>query len=101
MFRASHLYHVPIYIACVAAGAGGTWYFTRGMPPVPARQDAAAVPHQVRTVSWFEAHRAEMTQKNATCNDNPGGAMADPECENAATAKEHIDFKEFLAGAPK
>ena len=63
MFRASHLYHVPIYLACVAAGAGGTWYFTRGMPPVPARQDAAAVPHQVRTVSWFEAHRAEMTQK--------------------------------------
>ena len=29
MFRASELYHVPIYIACVAAGAGGTWYFTR------------------------------------------------------------------------
>jgi hypothetical protein len=101
MFRASQLYQVPIYLACIAAGAGGTWYLNRDTSPVPAPHDAAEVPHPARTVSWFEAHRAEMTQKMASCNDNPGGAMADPECENAATAKEHTDFKEFLAGAPK
>lgn len=101
MFRASQLYQVPIYLACIAAGAGGTGYLTRGTSPAPPQQNAAAAPHPVRTASWFEAHRMEMTQKYASCNDNPGGAMVDPECQNAATAKERTDLKEFLAGAPK
>ena len=101
MFRASRLSQVSLCLACFAAGAGSTWYITRVASPTPVRQEAAAAPHPVRTVSWFQAHPSEMRQKFAACNDNPGGAMADPECENAATAKEHIDFKEFLAGAPK
>ncbi len=101
MFRASQLYHVPIYIACAAAGAGGTWYFTRVASPTPAQQSATAMPPPVRTVSWFEAHPSEMRQKFAACNDNPGGAMADPECVNASDANDHVSLSRMLRGAPK
>jgi hypothetical protein len=70
MFR--HFYHVPIYIACIAAGASGMWYLTKAAPPPP-----------VHTVSWFRAHLAEAKKKNAECDNNPGGARTDPECINA------------------
>lgn len=101
MFRASGLYHIPIYLACIAAGAGGTWYLTKADSPALTQQDAAAVSHAVRTVSWFKAHQPEMNQKLAACNDNPGGAMTDPECQNALDAKSRIDTDGSLAGAPK
>lgn len=105
MFRTSWLHQFPIYIACFAAGAGSTWYLTRvtviAPAPAPAQQNAAPVTHQLRTASWFEAHRAEMAAKLAECSDNPGGAMADPECVNADKARAHIAFTELRAGAPK
>jgi hypothetical protein len=101
MFRAGGLYHIPVYLACIAVGAGGTWYLTKATFPAPRRQDAAAIPHGVRTVSWFEAHQAVMNQKLDACNDNPGGAMKDPECQNALDAKSHIDTDNFLAGGRK
>jgi hypothetical protein len=87
MFRTTWLYHIPIYLACIAAGAGGTWYLTKASPSVLAHQDAAAVPRPVHTVSWFKAHRAEARQKNAECDDNPGEAMHDVECINADQAR--------------
>jgi hypothetical protein len=101
MFRASELYHIPIYLACVAAGAGGTWYLTKAPSPALTQQDAAAVPHSVRTVSWFNAHQPEMNQKLATCNDNPGGAMTDPECQNALDAKSRIDTDSLATAVRK
>ena len=101
MFRASWLYHIPIYLACIAVGVGGTWYLTKGGSSPLTQQDAAAVPHPVRTVSWFEAHQPVMNQKLNACNDNPGGTMTDPECQNALDAKSRIDTDSSLAGAPK
>ena len=101
MFRASELYHIPIYLACIAAGAGGTWYLTKAASPALTQQHVAPVSHPVRTVSWFESHQSEMNQKLDACNDNPGGAMTDPECQNALDAKSHIDTDRSLAGAPK
>ena len=99
MFRASWLYHIPIYAAFFAAGAGSASYLTN--PPVPAQQGSEAAPHPVRTVSWYEAHRPEMNQKFASCNDNPGGALFDPECQNALDAKGHIGMAGFIKGPPK
>lgn len=87
MSRASELYHIPIYLACIAAGAGGTWYLTKVDSPAPTPQHAAALPHPARTVSWFKAHPAEARQKNAECDDNPGAAMHDAECINADQAR--------------
>lgn len=87
MFRAGNLYHIPIYLACIAAGAGGTWYLTKATSPALTPQEAAAVPHAIRTVSWFKAHQAEARQKNAECDDNPGAAMHDAECINADQAR--------------
>lgn len=109
MFRTSRLYQLSICIVCFAAGAGSAWYFIRvtvpapppAPTPAPAQQNAAPVTHQLRTASWFEAHRAEMAAKLAECSDNPGGAMADPECVNADKARAHIAFTELRAGAPK
>jgi len=101
MFRGIRLSHAPLYLLCFAAGAGSTWYLTRPTSQATRQQNAASAPQAVRPVSWFTSHRIELAQKIAACSDNPGGAMADPECENAATAKEHIDVQEFLAGAPK
>lgn len=40
----------------------------------------------VRTVAWFTAHPVEMRAKIAACNNNPGEAKRDPECENASDA---------------
>ena len=54
---------------------------------------AAAAP--VRTVSWYRQHQADLKQKLAACNDNPGAAMTDVECQNAAEAKSQIDTDEF------
>jgi hypothetical protein len=85
MFRV--LYHIPIYLACIAAGAGGTWYFTKADSPALTEHDAASVPRPVRTVSWFKAHPAEARRKNAECDDNPGVAMHDAECINADQAR--------------
>jgi hypothetical protein len=87
MPRVSGLYHIPIYLACVAAGAGGTLYLTKAAAPALTQQDGAAAPHPVRTVSWFKAHKTEARQKNAECDDNPGAAMRDAECINADQAR--------------
>ena len=76
MFRASRLSQVSLCLACFAAGAGSTWYITRVASPTPVRQEAAAVPHPVRTVSWFQAHPSELKQNLAACYDNPGGAVS-------------------------
>ena len=105
MFPAVQLSRVSLILACFAAGvgtgAGGTWFLTRpAFSPGP-QQDAAVVPRPVRTVSWFEAHPSEMKQKYAACNDNPGGAMTDPECENALAANDHLGLAEILKGAPE
>jgi hypothetical protein len=37
----------------------------------------------------------------ATCNDSPGTALHDPECFNAASAKENSDIDRFIESAPK
>jgi hypothetical protein len=101
MLRASRLYQLSLCLVCFAAGASSTWYITRVAFPTPVQQDAAAVPPPVRTVSWFAAHPSEMRQKFAACNDNPGGAMTDPECENALTAREHTGLADSFPEAPR
>jgi hypothetical protein len=101
MLRARELYHIPIYLACIAAGAGGTLFLTKAPSPGLTRQDAAEVSRPVRTVSWFKAHQPEMNQKLVACNDNPGGAMTDPECQNALDAKSRIDTDSEAAGVNK
>ena len=78
MFRL--FYHVPIYIACVAVGAGGTWYLNR---TVSGRVACGIAEPSVHTVSWFRAHLAEAKKKNAECDNNPGEARTDAECINA------------------
>lgn len=94
---------VPLVLVSVIAGAGGAYYLTR--PVTATRPTAVAarvmMPRTVRTVSWFEAHQPEMTQKLTACNNDPGGGMHDPECLNASDAKEHVDIQNFLASAPK
>jgi hypothetical protein len=96
---------VPLILAGVIAGAGGAIYLTRPLtatrPVGEARVAVVVTPRTVRTVSWFQAHQLEMTQKLGACKDNPGGGMLDPECQNALDAKEHVDTQNFLASAPK
>ena len=85
-----------------AAGAGGTWYLTRPMSLAPTPGEAAVIhPRPVHTVSWFKAHRAGLAQQIIACSDNPGVGTFDPDCENAAQAKEEIDTADFLASAPR
>ena len=81
---------VVVAVCSGAAGAGGGWYLTKATLSPP-----------VHTVSWFQEHQSEMMRKVAACNDNPGGAMTDPECTNAENAKEHIDLSKLLEMPPK
>lgn len=46
-----------------------------------------ALAEEPHTVSWYLAHRAEMTAKLTACNDDPGHAAHDPNCENAHQAR--------------
>jgi hypothetical protein len=78
---------------CAGATGYGAGYFSRTAPST-----VAAVPPPERTVSWFIDHRPELAQKIATCKDNPGGALTDPECANAAEADGKIGLAEFRAG---
>jgi hypothetical protein len=41
-----------------------------------------------------------LKQKLAACNDNPGAAITDVECQNAAEAKSQIDMDEFQGKQP-
>lgn len=92
---------VPLILAGVVAG--GAFYLTR--PNSETRPTAATavvmISRTVHTVSWFQGHQIEMTQKLSACNNNPGGQMSDPECQNASDAKQHLDIQNFLASAPK
>jgi len=92
---------VPLILAGIVAGVGGAFYLTRPLTATRPATAIVAIPRTVRTVSWFEAHQLEMTQKLSACNDNPGGGLLDPECQNASDAKEHLDVQRFLASAPK
>lgn len=103
-------------LACglpVAIGAGGAlyyYYMTNGAGPVAS--GAGALPHganqifvlpppSVHTVTWYQAHPAEIKVKLAACNNSPGTAMHDPECYNAESAKEGSDIDHFIESAPK
>jgi hypothetical protein len=100
----------PLQVACVPliligaiAGAGEAYYLAHPVtvPRPPAGTAIVTIPRTVRTVSWFEAHQLEMTQKLKICNNDPGGGTHDPECLNASDAKQHVDIQQFLASAPK
>jgi hypothetical protein len=96
--RAEVIRLVAVALCFGAGGAGGTWYLVKMTPPTSAPVTATAItPHSVRTVSWFKAHQAEMMQKRAACDDNPGSARTDPECANADNA--FLD--RMMAGPPK
>jgi type IV secretory pathway VirB4 component len=51
-------------------------------------------------VSWYLQHQSDLKQKLAACNGNPGAAMTDVECQNAAEAKSQIDMDEFQGKQP-
>ncbi|MFZ3236933.1 MAG: EexN family lipoprotein [Stellaceae bacterium] len=80
---------------CIGGAGYGAGYFTRSAPRMVA---AAAAP--VRTVSWYRQHQSDLKQKLAACNDDPGAAMTDVECQNAAEAKSQIDMDEFQGKQP-
>lgn len=96
---------------CVAIGVGGALYYARNAAspvsigaPVPglgAKQTSVVSPPPVHTVSWYQAHPDQIKIKLATCNDNPGTAINDPECYSAASAKENNDINRFIESAPK
>jgi hypothetical protein len=83
---------------CIATAGYGAWHFSRSAVPVgegggtrrvaDVRENPtfAVPPPSVRTVSWYMAHRPEMNAKVEACKDNPGGALSDPDCENAGQA---------------
>jgi hypothetical protein len=75
-------------LAGAAVGAGGTWYLTRILS---GRVASGIAEPSVHTVSWYQAHPAEIKQKLAACYDNPGGAIHDPDCANADDAQGRIE----------
>ena len=95
----------------VAIGAGGALYYARkgaslavnsaAAPALGASQTFVVPRPSVHTVSWYQAHPDQIKIKLATCNDSPGTAMNDPECFNAASAKENSDIDRFIESAPK
>ena len=60
-----------------------------------ARGTDAVVAAMVHSVSWYREHQSDLKQKLAACSDNPGAAMTDADCQNAAEAKSQIDLEEF------
>jgi hypothetical protein len=54
-----------------------------------------------RTVEWFVAHPDVAAGKVKLCNNDPGNAMSDPECQNAYNATEKIGFDQILSGAKR
>ncbi|MFL5252515.1 MAG: EexN family lipoprotein [Rhodopila sp.] len=46
-----------------------------------------AMAEEHHTVSWYHAHPAETLAKLQACNDDPGYAKHDPNCENAHEAR--------------
>ena len=80
---------------CIGGAGYGAGYFSRSVPSMVV---AAASP--VRTVSWYRQHQSDLKQKLAACNDNPGAAITDAECQNAAEAKSQIDMDEFQGKQP-
>lgn len=78
---------------CIGGAGYGAGYFSRSDP-----RTAAAAP--MRTVSWYRQHQSDLKQKLAACNDDPGAAMTDVECQNAAEAKSQIDMDEFQGKQP-
>jgi hypothetical protein len=104
---------VSLGLACglsVAIGAGGAWYYARtgansaanaAVTPALGVNQTLVVPPPVRTVSWYQAHPDKIKAKLAACNSSPGTAMHDPECFNAASAKENSDIDHFIGSAPK
>lgn len=90
-----------IGIGCIAIGAGGGWLSYRQKTAVSVQIHQTHTEYQARTVSWFAANPQDMRQKIATCNDNPGAAIHDAECENALEANEHLAIEAMLAGNPE
>jgi hypothetical protein len=71
-------------------------------PPSPSPQAIMSLPRppqfppQARTVEWFVAHPDAANEKVKLCNNDPGDAMGDPECQNAYTATERIGIDMIL-----
>ncbi|MGD0108677.1 MAG: EexN family lipoprotein [Rhodopila sp.] len=79
-------------------GAGGAVYMRPLQPPQPSVAIAPSMPtaHPIRTVTWFKEHEPEMAEKQAACDDNPGGTAGDPECTNAEAASEQISMQRAI-----
>ena len=105
---------VYLVLACAssgAIGAGGALYYARAdagpvasgpaAPALGANQTFAVPAPSVRTVSWYQAHPDQIKATLAACDNSPATAMHDPECYNAASAKEHSDIDRFIESAPK
>lgn len=78
----------------IGAGAYVAGYFPWRAPGMVAAAEPA------RTVSWYRQHQTDLKKELATCNDNPGSAMTDPDCQNAAEAKSQLDIEEFQGKPP-
>jgi hypothetical protein len=103
---------VYLGLACgLSVAIGGALFYARKGADSAANSAAASAlganqtfvvpPPSVRTVSWYQAHPDQIKAKLATCNDSPGTAIHDPECFNAASAKENSDIDRFIESAPK
>ena len=80
---------------CVGVTGYGAGYVSRSVHGTVAAAAASA-----RSVWWYRQHQSDLKQKLAACNNNPGAAMADEECQNAAEAKSEIDMDQFQGKQP-
>ena len=53
-----------------------------------------------RTVTWYLQHEPERNAMTARCEDDPGRLQGDPDCVNAAAAKQKAANDKFFGGGP-
>jgi len=53
----------------------------------PASPRSAVPPQSERTVMWYVGHPAELRAVMAACQNNPGAAKHNPDCENVVQAE--------------
>ena len=73
----------PALLVVTALSAGALGY---GLAEF---RSASSAPHDggvIHGIAYYQAHGTELQEKLAACKDNPGGALADGECQNASEA---------------
>jgi hypothetical protein len=100
------LSQLPIIAGSFLVGAGGMFAYLH--PQLAATVVTREIPNaiasvipQPHTVSWYVAHQDAMKGKLSACQEDPGSAIRDPECENASEAFDKVTLDRFIEGAPR